>query len=301
MGDYNRFIRYSALASVVGSASRELRQPDFALRLSSLQTLDMMGPIAVMARHSGTVESALLNVVKYLHTYSPAIRAELHPHAGSSLFEFTVTLRRVPYRAQMVDLSLGVILGMFRHLCGPDFSPIEVRFQHSRLAPERAYTNHFGSAVQFEAERNVLVFPTGWLARQIDGGDDQVYALAAQFLGNQHRHLDIDQHVYELMRKLLPLGQANLVDVSQALMLHPRTLQRRLAELGTTFEGLLDEMRQSLATELLGNNELPIASIATQLGYSEQSTFTRGCRRWFGASPLAVRRRIRSGVARDAE
>nr|WP_235739112.1 AraC family transcriptional regulator ligand-binding domain-containing protein [Nocardioides alcanivorans] len=82
VGDYNRFITYTSLTALVGKASDELGVPDFGLRVSRLQSLEMMGPIAVMARNAETVEAALLGVIKYLHTYSPAIRAGLVERGG---------------------------------------------------------------------------------------------------------------------------------------------------------------------------------------------------------------------------
>lgn len=291
VGDYHRFVRYTALAGVVGRAAELLKMPDFPLQLARLQTLDMLGPIAVLARNAETLESALRGVVKYLHVYSPAIEAELHRKARESQFEFRIKLRQVPYRAQMTDLSLGVIMGTFQLLCGPDFQPNRVTFRHPRLAPERAYTDHFGCAVRFEAERDALVFPTGMLGRPIRGGHEQAYALASRYLGDQQRHLDIDQHVFELVKKLMPIGQAHLVGVSRALMVHPRTLQRQLGDRDTTFEDLLDEARREFAEELLASPGWSLSAIAAQLGYTEQSTLTRSCRRWFADTPTAVRKR----------
>jgi AraC-like DNA-binding protein len=35
---------------------------------------------------------------------------------------------------------------------------------------------------------------------------------------------------------------------------------------------------------------MPLGQLAGVLGFSEQSVLSRACRRWFGASPSAVRR-----------
>lgn len=72
--------------------------------------------------------------------------------------------------------------------------------------------------------------------------------------------------------------------------MHPWALQRRLAGLGTSFETIVTDLRRALALELLRRPDLPMGEIATQLGYSEQSVFTRSFKRWFGATPLAYRR-----------
>lgn len=291
-GDYNSFITYTALTQVIGRAGRDLGVPDMGLRLSRRQDLEMLGPIAVLARNAERVEAALLGVIKYLHTYSPCIEAELHSRGPLSTFSFRITLRQLPYRAYMVELALGVILGMFRMLTDETFRPTRISFCHRRMSPKSVYENHFGCPVGFEAAANMLAFPTGVLSRAIPGGDSQAHDLAVRYLGAEHRHTDVDQHVSELLRKLLRLGQANLVDVARVLNLHPRVLQRRLAQAGTTFEQLLDEARRSAAEELLALPGVSLATVAQQLGYSEQSSLTRSCRRWFGEAPLAVRRHL---------
>jgi hypothetical protein len=99
----HRFIPYTALSTAVGRAAETLAVPDSGLRLSRLQDLKIPGPIAALARNSDTIESALLGVIKYLHTYSPAITAELHTKARESSFTFTIALARVPYREKMIE------------------------------------------------------------------------------------------------------------------------------------------------------------------------------------------------------
>lgn len=293
VGDYNRFIPYSALTVLVGRASEELGLSDFGLRVSRVQSLEMMGPIAVLARNAETVEAALTGVIKYLHTYSPAIRADLHMEAHLARFSFAITPARMPYRQHLIELALGVILGMFRLLAGPDFRPHSVTFQHARMSPPQTYRDHFDATARFNAEYNSLTFPARLLDRRIDGGDHKAHVLARRFLGSHHRHLGVDEHVHELVDKLMPLGQADLQSISAELLMHPRALQRRLVELGTSFETIVMEWRRELAVELLRRPDLPMSDIASQLGYAEQSVFTRSFKRWFGTTPLAYRRQLR--------
>lgn len=69
----------------------------------------------------------------------------------------------------------------------------------------------------------------------------------------------------------------------------PRTLRRRLANEGTDYETVADELRQALAEALLATTTLTLAEVSERLGYSEPSTFARAFRRWKGMSPSEYR------------
>ena len=82
-----------------------------------------------------------------------------------------------------------------------------------------------------------------------------------------------------------------LPDVADELDIHPRTLRRRLAAEGTSFQALLTEARSTLAVDLLRNVGLTVEEVSTRLGYTEVSTFSHAFKRWYGVAPSAYSRR----------
>ena len=87
-----------------------------------------------------------------------------------------------------------------------------------------------------------------------------------------------------------------LRDIGDVLGLHPRTLQRRLKGLGTSFQQTLDEARFELACERLREDRDPLLDIAVELGYGEHAAFTKAFRRWAGVSPSRYRDLARAGA-----
>ena len=81
-----------------------------------------------------------------------------------------------------------------------------------------------------------------------------------------------------------------------ALGLTARTLQRKLADAGTSFQAVHDAARQALAEELLRDARLNLTDVAYLLGYREQSSFNRACREWFGSTPARTRERLRGAA-----
>ena len=72
-----------------------------------------------------------------------------------------------------------------------------------------------------------------------------------------------------------------------------RTLQRRLEEEATSYVQLLDDTRRELADQYLGRLHLSLAQAAYLLGFAEQRSFFRACRRWFQLSPGQYRSQLR--------
>ena len=82
-----------------------------------------------------------------------------------------------------------------------------------------------------------------------------------------------------------------LPEVARTMHLSTRTLKRRLAEQGTTFSKIRDDLRRQRALLLVDNRALSIGEVATKLGYTELPNFTRAFRKWTGMTPLAYRTR----------
>ncbi len=69
------------------------------------------------------------------------------------------------------------------------------------------------------------------------------------------------------------------------------------AHAGTSVHGYLRSLRARAALEVLGDRDVPIGRIASDLGFCNQSHFTRAFGHEFGATPSQVRRALRVGLA----
>ena len=78
--------------------------------------------------------------------------------------------------------------------------------------------------------------------------------------------------------------------MAKALNSSPRTVNRQLAQLNTSYQHTLDEARREKALELLDGSSMSIEQISMNLGYNDPSNFGRAFRRWLGQSPRAYRK-----------
>ena len=90
---------------------------------------------------------------------------------------------------------------------------------------------------------------------------------------------------------LLPHGRPRIAEIARVLGTSQRTLSRRLAEEGLTFERVLEEMRRDLALRYLRDARLSVSRVAWLLGFQEVTAFTHAFRRWTGRTPTEARAR----------
>lgn len=84
-------------------------------------------------------------------------------------------------------------------------------------------------------------------------------------------------------------GDTSIDSIARRLAMSARTLQRKLAEEGTSFQKLIDDARREAAGKYLRESPLAIGEIAYLLGYSEPAPFHRAFRRWYATTPEAFR------------
>lgn len=290
-GDYQRFLSYHAVCAVLGAAAQELDCPDFGMRLAQRQGTEILGPVAVIIRHSETVADAIDGVTRYLYNCAPSDVTELRRGPSAAVFTFAIHVRQLANRDLMVEKSLGTAMAALRLMLGEDFTPLRVTMRHNRIAPVEKYRDLFVCPVEFGSELNSIHLPNYVLSRPIRGRDAAALTLAENYLAHVRPDREFADHVREMTERLIGVNRASLVVVAREMALHPRVVQRRLAESNTSFEEILDDVRRSLAWQLSATG-MQASQISTMLGYSEQSSYARACRRWYGESPrqLAARR-----------
>lgn len=284
VGSAERLLSYTVVATLMGTTALELNCPDFGMRLGRKQGVQSLGPVAVLIRHAETVADALDGVCRYLYHCAPPDIAKLHRGQSTAVFTLEIALRQMAYRDHWIEKGLVLTMDALRLMLGDDFAPLRVTMQHRAISPPGAYREFFNCPVEFGCELNSIHVPLAVLDRPIPGRDPTILAMAENYLSQIGPALPLVEHVRELIHRMLKINQASLVGVAQALVVHPRILQRRLSEYGTSFEAILDDVRREMAWQLserIGN----VAQIATMLGYAEQSGYSRACRRWYGQTP----------------
>lgn len=299
--DDSSFLLYRNLTALFEDTVQTLNYPQLGLKLAEYQGMDILGPISVIARSAATVGDALDSIARYLHLHSPAlgISNTLCEHQGLPCIRFQFTIDEDSsggYRPQAYELSLSNSLQVMKLLCGDTFRLYSVHFMHARQAELDAYHDVFRCDAYFEQDWCGFYLPAPAFAMPLSSADHHTWELAERYLASQQapNAITLSEDVSRLITTLLPTAQCTSAAIASHLSLHKRTLQRRLANEGVSYEQLLEEVRLKLLREYLMEPNLKLSQVAGLLGYSEQSAFNRACRQWLGTTPRAYRRQLLS-------
>jgi AraC-like DNA-binding protein len=193
-----------------------------------------------------------------------------------------------------IEFWVATLMRLCREVTGVPLVPRQVRFLHQRSDNQSEFTLFFGSDIAFGAGRDALVFSRSVLALPLVHADPYLNKLLVkdceEALARRPKvNGTLRSAVENAITPLLPHGKARLADVADRLGMSQRTLARRLASDGLSFNGVLEQLRADLAQRHLRDSELSISQIAWLLGYQEVSAFTHAFKRWTGTTPRMVR------------
>jgi AraC-like DNA-binding protein len=100
---------------------------------------------------------------------------------------------------------------------------------------------------------------------------------------------DLVSDLRRILLTRLAQGESRIESVARCMATSVRSLQRRLASSGSTYQQVLDSIRRDAAGKYLANRTLSISEVGYLLGYSEPAAFHRAFRRWHGSTPQEFR------------
>lgn len=290
-------ISYAAMIHLLENCASELACPDFGLRLSGYQDIDILGPAALIAHYSDTVGDSLKAIATFVYTHSPGVGVQVvrsdRDHASLT---FEVLLPGLHAQRQINELSMGIGQSLLEMLVDPGFRCDHVQFTHRRPDDLLPLARRFGRSMSFGRSLNALTFPVAILTRPVPTANAEFRRVALDYIRD---HLDDDEdnrirRVVLLVHQLLPTGRCSLQAIAEILSMHPRTLQRELRRSAATFRIIVDRARRELVADYLLNTDATLTQVAAMLGYADQAAFNNAFRRWYGSPPGLWRTRHRT-------
>jgi AraC-like DNA-binding protein len=283
-------IRYLELLEVCADL---LADPQFGLKFGAQYEPRHAGVVGNVALASRTLGEAFEMIGRYLPTMVDATVHGMEVSDGTAfVYSYYIDPLMMSYR-QKGDWAVAFACNLIRVGLGdPRWTPQEVLLP--QLADEtpvqrRIRAEIMGANIRSGHPWGGIRFDAGLLKQPMTTADAMLESLMRHYGDLRLAALPEQQGELKQLRReiarILVKGEVGIEHLARATGTSVRTLQRRLKDAGVNYSDLQDDVRKTLALNLLENETLALAEVAFSLGYSEVSAFNHAFRRWLGQSP----------------
>ena len=269
------------------------RDIDLGLHIGSTLRIREFGLAGYAAYYSTSLGEALERIARYSRIVNEIVVFDLIEGADQVKL-VSDNVPRFDAMRHPIDIRMAWTLMAVREIAGEDINPIEVDLPYTRPANIAEHKRHFRTQIEFGRPAATLVFRKEDLDRPVKSGDGTLShyldQLADEVLGSLSKGATFADRLRSAIWTDLSTGKTSVQRIAKRLGISPRSLQRNLAEEGTTFSTELDALREEMARTLLRDRHHAVCEVAFLLGYSEPSSFFRAFRRWESVSPVEYRR-----------
>jgi len=283
----DRRVSCEAYGAVLARAQQERFTPNLALALARVTPIGAWPLIDYLVLTADSVREGVGQLARYLRLTSSPISINIREDVDPVRIEMTAP---VPFA---IEYDAALIILHFRGETDGRFAPAAVSFQHTPDEPA-AFEGVLGCPVRINSSWDGVSIPTeSWrlpLRRRDPILRRMLESQANHILERLSNRTGVALEVQRALVARVTGGDTKIESVARQLTMSARTLQRRLAEEGVSYQELLDGARKQAAGQYLSESTLAIGEVAYLVGFSEPAAFHRAFKRWFGLTPERFRR-----------
>jgi AraC-like DNA-binding protein len=278
-----------SVADLLERSALESGRSDFSLLLAECRSLASLGPLSLLLKHEASPRRIVHQINHFKRHLNDIFDVHLEESDDLTLLRWTVPAAYAT--PQIVILVTAVGYRALVESMNGSWVPERIHFPFARPAIMQTFHRFFARPIDFDSEFSGFSFPTSDLDQPNPSADEHMANHAAALLRMvappPESIADRARHALVL---LLPVGKGALGNVANNLGIQSRALQRELNDDDLTFAELLNETRRDLAKAYLTNPNRTVSEVATLVGYSSASSFSRWFSDEYGISPSRWRR-----------
>jgi AraC-like DNA-binding protein len=278
INDPERRISASNQIAFLQAAAEALNDDLLGFTLAQEFDLRDLGLLYYVMASSDTLGDASKRVARYSRITNEAIVLQYHEAREPTL---RLVYSGIPRHTdlQQIEFCIVAIIRLSRVLSDRWFLPRHISISHIRPKGIAKFSSLLGKSLEFGGSADEINFPIGsadWALVDADQRLNKILRkLCEDSLSSRGSNTStLRAQVENTISPLLPHGQAKLDVVARRIGMSARTLTRRLAEEGLTFNEILQQLKSSFAIRYLEEDSIPISKIAWLLGFEDASSFT---------------------------
>lgn len=230
---------------------------------------------------------------------------------GMEYIDFTYTFNRIYYTASddaghiviessesleelqtfMVLRDTAAIVRLIYDGLVPKLPFEAIKLSCPSLAHQAIYEKALKCPIELGANKNEVVVRKAQLGQRLNQANKLTWQLCCEQLDALYEQRKLHSRFADRVRQLISqqdFRKLSMEQIARQLKISPRTLRDRLSAEDTSYKFILDTERKQRAEHLLLQQQLTLDQIAEKLGYSDATSFSHACKRWFNASPRNV-------------
>lgn len=295
LSDVRVKLSHAAVQAVWNQAVEVSGDPSFGLHVALEFEPGDLDVVDYLIRNSETLQGAFDSFARYIGIVADNWSVHLRSDDTRTVLTYGNSPRAC---APLAEAAVYGVLVFARQLTGAPIQILEASFQHDAPPNAEAYQRVFGAPAHFSADHDGLTFSSEVLQMPVRGADPRLRGLlthqAEELLQELPDTNSLSARVCAVAAEELDGGNPNIDNVAHRLGLAERTLRRKLQVEGTSYQQLLDDLRQRLAKNYLDDPRLGISEVAFRLGFSDPSAMHKAFKRWTGVSPSQYRQQARA-------
>lgn len=268
-------------------------EPAMGLLLGMQMKVSHHGYIGFAAMTARNLGEALLIAEKFAPLRSTAVDLRLTVEDDAAALSLVFDTDLEPLRQMAL---FAVCVGLLQMGAAVSGKVLSGRGEFTFPKPD--YIDRFmpllgDNVVAFEQPVDRIVFDAAYLELPLVMADPTASRIALEQCERELAALGEHAQLASRVRRLIDeyeTGVPSLDDVASRLHVSTRTLKRQLAQQGTSFSEILDDIREQKALLLLARKNMSVEQVADRLGYSDVANFTRAFKRWTGHTPSGWRK-----------
>ena len=281
-----------AYGPLLSRAQQERFTPNLALELARLTPMGAYPLLDYLVLTSDTVGAGVQQLARYCRLIGNPVVITVHEDVDPIRVEMATT---APFS---LEYMASLMILHFRNETSGRFAAANISFQHT---PDDAagFERILGCPVQSAASWNGVSVPLDAWQLPLRRGDSVLRHVlesqANEILARLPARTGLALEVQRALTARVSGGDTRIDALARQLAMSGRTLQRRLAAEGVSYQELLEDARKEAAGRYISESRLAIGEVAYLVGYSEPAPFHRAFKRWYGMTPDVFRQKRREG------
>ncbi|MGJ7507213.1 AraC family transcriptional regulator [Variovorax sp. GT1P44] len=282
--------------ALFGNVMRLSPEPAIGLIAGQRQRISDFGVFGYGVLSSATMADAIAFGIKHVRLAGPVLEKSFRVDGDVAFFEGHDVLALGPLLPLATEFWFSSIHALISRVTERPYRSRRMLLPYPAPPYAQRYEEVLLCPVEFDAGVMQWEFDAAWLSLPLPNANPITAEVCASFCSRMLEDIGQEHALVKTIREAclnrmddLPRAE----QMAEQLNLSTRTLHRRLVEAGTTYQALIDGIRERLAIEFLERTDLSVDEIAERSGFSDVSNFRKAFKKWTGQTPGYFRDRAR--------